>query len=248
MADSGGTLATIGRALARLVEPLRERVVGEDLRELLAELGLSFPTSADASGPLSSAGTAAVQRLTGLPAVVEALATAIDNDDTGSIIAKSLELANGVVGTITDIEKLADAIKCLAGTGIPAPELNAFAADLPRRLIDYLIVRNFEVLPGVAEGLTSWVSSSGPRLPPLTRPTRGSCAGHSTSTSSRTSCRIPPRGSGPCTSGAIPDSTAPPCSTRVVAAGPGRCSVDARHHRAGPGARRAHLRGQPQAR
>jgi hypothetical protein len=153
MADSGGTLATISRSLARLVEPLRDRVVGEDLRELLAELGLSFPAAVDANGPLASAGTAAVQRVTGLPPVVAALATAIENDDTGSIIAKSLELANGVVGIITDVEKLADAIKGLAGTGIPAPELNAFAAQLPSRLIDYLVVRNLEVLPGVAEAL-----------------------------------------------------------------------------------------------
>ena len=63
MADSGGTLASLATGLARLVQPLTERLQGEDLRVLLAELGLTFPDAIDADAALTNASQAAVQRL-----------------------------------------------------------------------------------------------------------------------------------------------------------------------------------------
>ncbi len=153
MPEQKGTLAIIGNSLAELLQPLEGRVQSGDLRLLLAELGLNFPAAIDADGTLVNATQSAVQRIRDLPPLVQALADAIKNEDVPQIIAKALELANTVLTTITGIEKIANAIKGLAGTGIPPAELNQFASELPSRLLDYLVVRNLEGIPGAAEAL-----------------------------------------------------------------------------------------------
>ena len=153
MADSGGTLASLATGLARLVQPLTERLQGEDLRVLLAELGLTFPDAIDADAALTNASQAAVQRLIGLEPIITDLTTAIDNDDTAGTISSAFKLADTVAKVIVDAEKVATAIKGLAGTGIPAPELHQFADQLPKRLVEYLVVRNIENVPGAAEVL-----------------------------------------------------------------------------------------------
>lgn len=153
MAEDRGTLAAIAAALARLVQPVTDRLAGPDLRVLLAELGLNLPSSVDADGTLGARGQAAMQRIQGMPGIIQALADAVSDEDTPRIVGKALELANAVGGTITDLTALANAVKNLAGTGIPAAELNQFAAALPGRLVDYLLVRNLEAIPGAAGAL-----------------------------------------------------------------------------------------------
>lgn len=153
MAEPSGTLATIADALAGLLTPLEDRLTGRDLRLLLAELGLEFPAAIDANGALAAAGQSAVQRAKDLPAISQALATAIKDENIAQIIAKALELANAVLTVIKDVEKIATALRALPGTGLPTPELNQFTNELPARLIDYLVVRNLESVPGAAEAL-----------------------------------------------------------------------------------------------
>jgi hypothetical protein len=153
MPEQRGTLATIADSLAGLIQPLEDRIQTGDVRLLLAELGLNFPASVDGNAGLNSALQAAAQRIKDLPAIVAALAQAIKDENIGQIISKALELANAVGNFIKETEKIGTAIKSLPGTGIPAGELNQFANELPGRLVDYLVVRNLEGLPGVAEGL-----------------------------------------------------------------------------------------------
>lgn len=153
MAEDRGTLAAIAASLARIVQPLEDRLEGGDLRLLLAELGINLPASIDADGALAAAGQAAVQNVNDLPPIITSLADAASDDDTGGIVAKALELANAVGGVVTNITALADAIKGLPGTGVPAAELDQFADQLPGRLLDYLLVRNLEELPGAAAAL-----------------------------------------------------------------------------------------------
>lgn len=151
MAEDEGTLAALAKALARLVEPLEDRLDGGDLRVLLAELGLNFPASVD--GALATSGRAAMQRITGMPSVVKALGDAVTNGDTPQIVARAVELANSVREVVANLTALGTAIRTLPGTGIPAPELTAFADALPGRLVDYLLTRNLEAIPGAAGAL-----------------------------------------------------------------------------------------------
>ena len=153
MAGTSGTLETIGEALAAIFRPIEDRLRAGDVRLLLAELGLSFPAAIDADAGLSSAMQSAVQRIQDIPPIIAALESAIQSDNTAQIVAKGLELANAVLTLVKAVEQVANAVKALAGTGIPAAELNQFASELPGRIIDYLIVRNLEGIPGAAESL-----------------------------------------------------------------------------------------------
>ncbi|MCW5556767.1 MAG: hypothetical protein KIT22_02830 [Verrucomicrobiae bacterium] len=176
MAESRGTLATIAEGAATLLQPLEDRVSGGDLRLLLAELGLNFPASADGNAALTNASQSAVQRLKDLPPLVTALAQAVRDENVGQILSKSVELANAVGNLVKDFETLGTAIRNLPGTGIPAAELNQFAAQLPGRLVDYLVVRNLEGIGGAAEALDfigfierTDVPAAGPQHPAFTR-------------------------------------------------------------------------------
>jgi hypothetical protein len=152
MAEQRGTLETIATALAGLLKPLEERLASGEIRQLLAELGLQFPASLDADASLKTTVGAAVQNLEALPAVVAALEQAIAAEDYGAITKNALKLTDTVRTVIEAVAAIADAIKA-AGGAIPAAELNAFASELPQRLLEYLVVRNLEGIPGVTEAL-----------------------------------------------------------------------------------------------
>jgi hypothetical protein len=153
MAEGRGTLARIAEGLASLFLPLDERIQVGNVRLLLAELGLAFPPGIDANAGLVAALQAFAQRLRDLRPIFDALAEAATNDNTPLLIAKAVELAHAVLAVITETEHLGNAISALPATGIPAAELNQFAAELPTRLVDYLVVRNLEEVPGAAEAL-----------------------------------------------------------------------------------------------
>ena len=154
MPDPSGTLETIARALARLVQPLEERLIAGDLRLLLTELGLQFPTSIEADAGLRSSASAAVQRLRDVPALLAALDQARAANDTVQLVAKSLELANTVRVFGDASNAFAMALRAAGGGGgIPPAELNQFADELPGRLLEYVSVRNLEGLPGASEAL-----------------------------------------------------------------------------------------------
>lgn len=154
MADEEGTLATVAKAASSLLQPLDDRIEGGELRLLLAELGLNLPSGVD--GALTTAAQALLQRLKDMPAVVAALATAIRDENVGQIVAKALELASIVQNIIKDFDAVANAIRTLPGTGVSPAELNAFAAQLPTRLVDYLAVRNIESFGAIA-GLLDFI-------------------------------------------------------------------------------------------
>lgn len=152
MPNQRGTLEVVATAAAGLLAPLEERLEGGEIRTLLAELGLQLPASVEA-GAAANALHTALQRLRDLPQLLTQLSAAIEAENVGQIVSKGLELANTVKSVIEAIEALASAIKALGAAGIPPTELNDFADHLPERLIDYLIVRNLEPIPGVAESL-----------------------------------------------------------------------------------------------
>src|SRR5262249_45280377 len=122
MAAQPGTLETIAQELASLFLPLEDRIQAGDIRLLLAELGLEFPATIDTDAGLVASMQSTVQRIQDLPALLEALADALKNENTPQLIAKGLELAHAVLTLITETEKLANAIKSLPGTGIPPAE------------------------------------------------------------------------------------------------------------------------------
>jgi hypothetical protein len=147
VAGAEGTFEAIAQALARLVQPLVDRVAGGDLITLLAELGLQFPEAVANDPGLSAAAGAAVVQIEQIPDLASALATAVEGGDTGQILSSGLVLAKEILGVVQAIAGLGSALKTAgAGAGIPPAELNQFADELALRLLDDLAVIQLEAV------------------------------------------------------------------------------------------------------
>jgi hypothetical protein len=147
VASAEGTLEALAQALAQRLEPLEDRVVGDDLITLLAELGLQFPGAVANDPGLSAAASATVIQIEQIPDLASALATAIGGGDTGRILSAGLALAKAILGVVQGIEGLGSALKAAgAGAGIPPAELNQFADELAIRLVDYLAIIQLEAV------------------------------------------------------------------------------------------------------
>jgi hypothetical protein len=154
MRQSTGTLEILVKGLAYLLEPLAQRLAAGEIRSLLAELGLQFPAALETDAALIHSTQAAVQRVQEMSLLVEQLDAAITSDNAPQIVTKALELANAVRVVIEEIRKIAEALK-RAGvrSEIPESELHQFTDELPGRLLEYLVVRQLETIPGLTEAL-----------------------------------------------------------------------------------------------
>jgi hypothetical protein len=159
-----GTFEAITMGIGEFLSPLEEELSSGGARVLLAELGLQLPASADAVPGFSNAVNNTVNAAKQLPVLIDKLVTAIDSDNVGNIANASKELAQIIVNTIQGVDALSASLPALSGpTGIPAPVLNDFASHLPKRLIDFLIVRNLELAPVIPEML-EFVGAIGRKL------------------------------------------------------------------------------------
>jgi len=113
---------------------------------LLAELGMRLPPQLTANAPFANALNAVATAAGTLPALVAGLITAVEAEDEGGIADKSGEILQTVVQLISAIDTIATTLDS-AGPGLPgvvAADVSAFAAVLPARLVDYLILRYLE--------------------------------------------------------------------------------------------------------
>lgn len=151
-AKQTGTFEAITMGIAHLLSPLEQDLADGRARELLAQLGLQLPPAADGVGAFTGAISNTYNAAKQLPGLIDKLVTAINAKNISGIFNASKDLAQVIVNTIKGFETIATAIKGLSGaTGIPAPVLNDFATKLPKRLFDYLVVRNLEQIPVVPE-------------------------------------------------------------------------------------------------
>lgn len=154
MATQQGTLQVVGATLTALLRPLQERFAAGELRRLLAELGRLFPPGIDADPVAAPAVKAAADAIGRLEPILSALDAALQDENIGQALAKGLELADAVRVAVAAFDDIAAAVKVAgAGAGIPANDLNAWTDALPGQIVDYLIVRFLEAIPGVAESL-----------------------------------------------------------------------------------------------
>jgi hypothetical protein len=174
-----GTLEWVALGLGRLLSPLEEELKGGNARALLAELGLVLPPAADGVAAFSSALQSVVVAAGQMPAQITKLLDGLSADDYGKAFSAGTDLVKASISITKGIADTASAIRTLsASTGIPPATLNAFADELPKRLVDFLVVRNLEAAPYVAEALEFIgiirreiipPDPSDPTLPELTR-------------------------------------------------------------------------------
>ena len=149
-----GTLEAVALSLGRLLSPLEGELKGGRARGLLAELGLPLPPAADGVGAFSSALQSIVVGAGQMPSQIEKLLDGLAADDYGQALSAGTDLVKNAIAVTKGIDATASAIRTLsASTGIPSATLNAFADELPKRLFDFLVVRNVEAVPYVGEAL-----------------------------------------------------------------------------------------------
>ena len=147
-----GTFEAIAIGIASFFSPLKDDMENGRARVLLAQMGLVLPSSVDGVSSFQNAISQIILAAGLIPELTEELINAIDAKDEQIILAKGGELALKAMDIVEGVSTTASAIRNLGGaTGIPVNKLNDFADKLPKRLIDYLIVRNLEKAPIIPE-------------------------------------------------------------------------------------------------
>ena len=114
---------------------------------------MEFPPELENQNAFVNALNNAVNDATQLPEILLQLIAAIEDEDFSKIANKGKDLFGAIRSLIENVKGLSDELKSLGGSlpGISAPDLHAFADDLPKRIMDYLIVKALETTPGLTE-------------------------------------------------------------------------------------------------
>lgn len=145
MANNAGTLELLARELAEAFRPLEERLGDGGADALFAEMGLRLPAGVSGHSQLATALGSAVSAAAGLAPLIAQLTAAIDADDIGQIISASANLIAKIGEVTTAAGQVASGLDN-ASSSFPGlspaerAELAEFAAELPARLIDFLVV------------------------------------------------------------------------------------------------------------
>ena len=176
MADQAGTLELLVRELAQGLQPLEARLAAGNAEGLIAELGLALPQSAAAENQLVTAVASTATAAGALATTLEQLITAIEADDVSQIVSAGAALIAKVRDVLNGISAVGPALDAAAGAATLTPaqkaEIQAFAADLPRKLLDLTIVDYLEArLPTMFQMLTLLgIVDDMPSRPDLTDP------------------------------------------------------------------------------
>lgn len=141
MSDS--TLAQISRALAMATEPLTSRLEGGHARRFFNMLGVDVPltvfTPALENAFASTASAAGV-----LQEVLPELAAAVEAENTGEIIGKSVEIVEQVRAIVVAVETIVSEIENIGVPGLTAAQLGAFMGDVAQRASELVLVEHLQ--------------------------------------------------------------------------------------------------------
>ncbi len=154
MPGEPGTIENLVSGLAGVFTPLREHIEDGTVLELLAELGVQFPDALTASPGFANAMKAIADSSVSLPELARSLAAAVEADDTAAEVQTSFQIVKRAADLISGLVTVGNAIHANPVPGLTPAELNAFTSELPKRLVDYLIIRQTEdALPSAAASL-----------------------------------------------------------------------------------------------
>ncbi|WP_433519485.1 DUF6603 domain-containing protein [Nonomuraea sp. CA-143628] len=127
----------VGKAFA----PLEQRLRGDEIPLLFAEIGLPAPGVVLAAQSVRNAVEGAATALSGLPRSLSDLAAAIEAEDVDRI-AESVAAISKLVTTVADaVGVVAGAIRAAAAAAGPnRAEVEAFAGELPERLFGFALI------------------------------------------------------------------------------------------------------------
>jgi hypothetical protein len=148
------TVEALTLEVAKAIEPLRVRLVGGEIVELFEELGLPASTTVLGAAGVRTRLAAAATEAGRLPAVIDDLSAAIEADDVVAIVGALGRAAPIVRAVVSAVDEIGTAVNtAAASTGAARTEVEAFAAQLPERLIGYVVATYLEASHAVIGGV-----------------------------------------------------------------------------------------------
>lgn len=156
MSDHAGTLERFAVQLSGATEQAASLVSDDQVLDTLAQLGVQFPDTLLTEPAISAARQAILQSVAPLRTLTEALISAIEAEDTGPMISAGAAVITQCSRTILSFDRLVTALTNAGPTfpGITAAQVTELVDDLPRKLLDLLLVRLVELSPGVGAVFT----------------------------------------------------------------------------------------------
>ncbi|MGH8602197.1 MAG: hypothetical protein ACREXR_05310, partial [Gammaproteobacteria bacterium] len=115
-AQQPGTLEQLVSALARIFDPLQQRVEDGKVLELIAELGIEFPESLASDQSFTNALSNLVEITGSLPDLINSIIAAIEAEDYGMVTQLSVDAIGKIKDIVVDIETIANVIDAKKGT------------------------------------------------------------------------------------------------------------------------------------
>jgi len=181
MATQAGTLELLARELGQALSALEQRLSQGNAEEFIAGLGIRLPTIVAANGQFTGAISSTVSAAAALGPLIVDLKNAIDSENIPQIISVGTELLNRIRQVLDGISQMGTSLDAAAAAGGLSPAdkaaLQAFAAELPRRLFDFAFIEYLEskgegVLPtldviGIIEDFDDPGDPANPLKPPF---------------------------------------------------------------------------------
>lgn len=157
MSANPGTLEQLAKELGAALSPLAE-LDASNVAAVFAALGLQFPPSLSGDAQLMAAINSVAADAKKTASDTDSLVTAITAGNEAGILASGIAVIEDVRATISAFEALAAAIQAIPpGGGVTAAQIAAFAAALPQRLLDYLLVGYLETVRPTLGGILALV-------------------------------------------------------------------------------------------
>ena len=181
MATQAGTLELLARELGQALSALEQRLSQGNAEEFIAGLGIRLPTTVAANGQFTGAIGSTVSAAAALGPLIVDLKNAIDSENIPQIISVGTELLNRIRQVLDGVSQMGTSLDAAAAGGGLSPAdkaaLQAFAAELPRRLFDFAFIEYLEskgegVLPtldviGIIEDFDDPGDPANPLKPPF---------------------------------------------------------------------------------
>lgn len=136
-----GTLEAVGIEIAKVFQPLRDRVEAGEIIVLLAELGIEFPASLGEDPEFRNAVSGVSEKVGDMPGIVREIIVASKAEDYVTTAEKALDLIRLISGMADDIRTIADEIDANKPyPGLSDAELSEFVSNLAKNIIDYLVI------------------------------------------------------------------------------------------------------------
>jgi uncharacterized protein DUF6603 len=155
MAGQAGSLERLAIEYAVALRELAKWLDGDEVLSTLQQFGASYP-----SGLLTHAGFATAQRATvgaanELGDAVGDLMSSVEAGDVAQIVARALHVLDRARALTDSLGQLSAQLQA-AGTalGVPAAQVNALTTDLPRKLVDFTLTQQLDLVPAVGATMT----------------------------------------------------------------------------------------------